>query len=80
MNDPIDVRVSNHQHHHCSRMFESSDVDSSGEALEKDCLAYFATADLLLARHEDANEALFGVKIGLNMEIYPQVLAISWAK
>jgi len=27
-----------------------------GEALEKDCLAYFATADLLLARHEVAEE------------------------
>lgn len=29
---------------------------TTGEALEKDCLAYFATADLLLARHEDATE------------------------
>ena len=29
---------------------------TAGEALEKDCLAYFATADLLLARHEVAEE------------------------
>eukprot|EP00435_Cladocopium_sp_Y103_P012833 s2635_g3.t1 len=35
---------------------EKRRAELEGEALEKDCLAYFATADLLLARHEDANE------------------------
>lgn len=35
---------------------EKRRAELEGEALEKDCLAYFATADLLLARHEDGNE------------------------